>query len=299
MSDKSKQLILHEAKPDDLALAVQESDLSPELKAELANELAGSDEVVVNATPPMARISKDGNCYVFEHDDQPVKKFDGIILHAERGNAYWHEEDDIKNIVALDDISPDWNYDVPLCTSNDIITGSKLQADGSAKDKAVKCFGRCGECFLNNFGTAVDDAGKPQKGKACTNLWRLIVLRKGYRVPYLLALTPTSLKVFEKYIQGIQLRGWQTWTVLITFETEVMKEGKMIWGRFKGGDIVRLLPDDLPLVYQMKKGTENVLRGSITEKDREFTLAEEPEIADAEIVEENPKSNKGDDGLPF
>lgn len=298
MPDKSKQLILAEDKPDDLSLAIQSSDLSSELKAELAKELEKPDEVVVSATPPRAKISKDGDFYSFEHDDTPVRKFRGIILHAERANAYWHEKDSKSNMVILDDIPTDWNHNVPLCASNDLISGSKDQATGSVNKKAVKCFGRCGECFLNDFGTAVDDAGQPQKGKACTNVWQLIVLREGYKVPYLLTLTPTSLKVFEKYIQGIQLKGWSTWTVLITFETEVVKEDKKTWGKFKGGDYIRLTPDAMAVVFKMKKETETVLQGDITEKDREFMSSEESEIVDAEIVEENPKSDK-DDGLPF
>lgn len=305
MSDKSKQLILAEARPDDLALAVQNSDLPSEVKTELAGELAKPDEIVVSATPPRAKISKDGDFYSFEHDDTPVRKFRGIILHAGRANAYWHEKDDKANSVTLDDIPADWNHNVPLCTSNNLINGSKSRVDGSANNEAVKCFGQCSGCFLNDFGTAVDDAGQPQKGKACTNLWQIVVLREKFRVPYLLTLTPTSLKIFEKYIQGIQLKGWPVWTVIITFETEVMKEDKKTWGRFKGGDYVRLTPDVMAAVYKMKKETEAVLQGGITEKDREFMSAEEPETADAEVVDEDDgsipqgKPDKGDDGLPF
>jgi hypothetical protein len=66
--------------------------------------------------------------------------------------------------------------------------------------------GLCSKCPLNQWGSAVDEAGNPGRGKACKNIRRVYILREGETFPILLALPPTSLGAFTDYMKRLVSR---------------------------------------------------------------------------------------------
>ena len=96
---------------------------------------------------------------------------EGVILYSHNSNAYWPEGSE------YDDDQP------PLCQSFDGKVGYGEPG------------GTCADCVLNQFGSDGNN-----KGKACKNMRMLYLLRSGEYMPIQIALPPTSLMPYTRFV---------------------------------------------------------------------------------------------------
>lgn len=257
MTHNKQLMVLPEGTPPALA-----AEMEAEYKKSLQDMMDG-----VDARPPQIKIAPGGaNNWLIGQEQEAVKSFKGIILANTKANAYWHQEDNTLNPVLID-VPEDQNLDIPLCTSLDGSTGSRPEQEASANGKAVKCFGKCSTCYLNQFETAISDSGERGKGKACKNGRRLIVWVDGYAVPFLLTLPPTSILAFDSYITMLRGKNKASWAVWTVFGLELKERGKQRWSVFKPGDFEEVSPADLPEVYAFHKQFKPVVKVEISEDD--------------------------------
>ena len=116
---------------------------------------------------------------VDEDDDDPeiVKSIEGVILLAQRNNAYW--PDSIDN----------GGDRQPVCRSSDGLRG--VDSEG--------CVHACAGCPQNKFGSD----GK--RGKACKNSVKLYILRDGLPLPMILHISSTGINPYNKYVENLLL----------------------------------------------------------------------------------------------
>ena len=101
---------------------------------------------------------------------------EGVILYSHNSNAYWPEGSE------YDDDQP------PLCQSFDGKVGYGEPG------------GTCADCVLNQFGSDGNN-----KGKACKNMRRLYIMRRGDIFPMVLTLPPTALSAYDSYRTKVML----------------------------------------------------------------------------------------------
>lgn len=106
------------------------------------------------------------------------KEIVGVIIHHKPPRGYWKEKfGGQKN--------------PPDCRSEDGISG--IGNPG----------GLCRKCPMAQYGTAVDQAGKPAKGQACKEMRFLFMVRETDILPILVCLPPTSLQAVNKYLMRL------------------------------------------------------------------------------------------------
>lgn len=66
----------------------------------------------------------------------------------------------------------------------------------------------CADCPFNQFGSAVDEQGRPTRGKACKNTHVLYIMQEGALMPVRMNVPATSIKVWKEYLaKRLLLRG--------------------------------------------------------------------------------------------
>lgn len=198
MSTKMNQLAVIES--NDLLPIVPAAD---ELEA-IQQELSDMDRV------PYGRIKiAAGGMNMFqvfepgEDEVNPVKSIEGVILLSHKSNGLW-----LRAFGSGDNKTPD-------CSSIDGQTGMK-SATGECVD--------CATCPYNQFGSARDGEGR---GKACKNMRRLYVMRRGDIFPMVLTLPPSALSAYDNYRTKIMLGRKQLSGVMtkITLKSASNKDG--------------------------------------------------------------------------
>lgn len=125
----------------------------------------------------------------------------GVVVHFKLTRAYWPAD--------ADSGTP------PACRSNDGING--IGDPGGA----------CGTCPNAEFGSAVDDQGRPAPGQACNAKEIWFMLRPGSYLPIVVALPATSLKAAKAYRVGqLGSAGVRLPSVVTSITLEVAKNGK-------------------------------------------------------------------------
>ena len=113
--------------------------------------------------------------------EESVPTITGVIVHIARTRAWWR--------------SNETTGDPPDCSSVDGLNGHG------------KPGGLCMGCPNNEWGTAVNDAGNPTKGKACGEKKLLFVIREGQILPTVVRVSTASLCVIKKWQLGITSIG--------------------------------------------------------------------------------------------
>lgn len=195
-----------------------------QFKAEIAE--ASSDELFgVNYMKLIPRIKiPSGGASAFElSDGDPKKTLEVAIVVVQRANAYWYPKRHTLH---------DPENKAPICTSMDLQKGTHPMVD--IKDDSVYrdvdprsfsgreyMFGSCATCILNQYGSAINDAGEFTKGKACKNSIRLFCFdiakfMSGDDVPYLLTLSPASIGNWESYVGLVKSMTKGAGTIVVT-----------------------------------------------------------------------------------
>lgn len=162
-----------------LALAPSKDDMQF-----IMEELADMDRLPYGTI----KISTGGaNVYqVYEPGDEEgdsVKEFEGVIIMSHKSNGYW------PNAFGGENSAPD-------CASNDGVTGV-VAATGECRN--------CATCPYNEYGSAVSQNGAAGRGKACKNMRRLYIMRRGDILPMIMTLPPTALGAYDKYRTKIMM----------------------------------------------------------------------------------------------
>lgn len=121
---------------------------------------------------------------VFEPgDDEPtaVQTLEGVILLSHKSNGLW-----LKAFGGGDSKAPD-------CSSIDGLTGTQTDTGECVE---------CATCPYNQFGSARSGEGR---GKACKNMRRLYIMRRGDIFPMVLTLPPTALSAYDNYRTKVML----------------------------------------------------------------------------------------------
>lgn len=282
-----------------LVITLNNSDLSPEVKAGLlveAEKTASEMLQNIQIRPPKIKIAAGGsNNFLFGDNEIATKSFKGIVIGFTMANAFWYRKDKPNPItVALPD---DTNLDIPICSSFDGMNGSREAEliDVLAESENISCFGRCDTCYLNKYGTSVNESGVIGKGKACKNGRRLAVIPEGEQLPHVFTLPPTSIKAWDAYVTALLSSKSVVWTVWTDFELE-----KVDGGEFKYSVLI-------PKVGQVTDGElydaiykalteykDSVLSSTITED--EFTGESVPVEVEAEVMDDTTEDKEN---LPF
>lgn len=107
---------------------------------------------------------------------QAEKVIEGIILHSKDARSYWKDK-----------FGSGEGNQPPDCTSADMASG--VGSPG----------GDCLRCPFAQFGSAIDDKGKPGKGQACQHRKLLLFLRQEDMIPMLISVPASSVKLAQKY----------------------------------------------------------------------------------------------------
>jgi len=180
----------------------------------------------IDYRPPKIKIAPGGsNNFLFGKDETASKSFRGIVLGFIKANAFWLKISKDGKVMPGQiefDLPEGFNPDLPICFSLGGIVGSRPVETVAYQNKPVTCFGHCdkSECFINNFGTAIDEHGNPGKGKACKNGRRLVVIPEGEQLPFIFTIPPTSLSGWDSYIAELASKKIVIWTIWTRFGLE-------------------------------------------------------------------------------
>jgi len=245
-------------------------DLPAELREEILADARDSlNEMMAGTDPkfPKIKIAPGGvNNWIIGEEADAKKTFNGLILTNAKANAYWHKEDNTNNPIFLD-LPEGNNYELPLCHSFDGITGSRERELVQENGNQVGCFGRCSDCFLNEYGTTVNDSGARGRGKACKNGRRLLVIMDGVEFPFILTLPPTSIKNFDAYVTMLRGKKKPLWSIWTTFALEQVRDGQIAYSVFKPGAPVDIMPNLIVDIYNLRKQFKPQIQTAITEDE--------------------------------
>lgn len=151
--------------------------------AAIREELADMDRI------PYGRIKiAAGGVNIFQvfepGDDEatPAQTVEGVIMLSHKANGLWSKP------FGSSDASK-----VPDCSSPDGVIGTRTDTG--------ECI-ECASCPYNEYGTARGGEGR---GKACKNLRRLYIMRRGDILPMVMSLPPTALSAYDSYRTKVML----------------------------------------------------------------------------------------------
>lgn len=121
-----------------------------------------------------------------------TKELKGVIVYHHKSNAYWEGSDPVEG-------------QMPDCVSYDGVRGQK---------------GLCEVCPLNQFGS-----GEGGKGKACKNSERLYIVTETSVLPWVLSVSPASLKAYRTYKTAQVTKGRKVCDVVTTITLKKMVNG--------------------------------------------------------------------------
>ena len=158
---------------------------SAEDLAAIREELSDMDRV------PYGRIKiAAGGVNIFqvfepgEEEAVPAQTIEGVIMLSHKSNGLWS-----KPFGSGDSKVPD-------CSSIDGVYGTVTETGETGE------IVECASCPCNAFGSAKGGEGR---GKACKNMRRLYIMRRGDIFPMVLTLPPTALSAYDSYRTKVML----------------------------------------------------------------------------------------------
>lgn len=116
-----------------------------------------------------------------EEEAVPAQTIEGVIMLSHKSNGLWS-----KPFGSGDSKVPD-------CSSVDGVYGTVTETGERVE---------CASCPYNAFGSAKGGEGR---GKACKNMRRLYIMRRGDIFPMVLTLPPTALSAYDSYRTKVML----------------------------------------------------------------------------------------------
>lgn len=160
---------------------------------------------------PRIKISRDSLQFVDELGN-PTKELEGVIVFKHTARGLWDRQDK--------------ENPAPICSSLDGIHGNPDERGVAA---GINPNQACATCPFNQWGSAVDEAGNPTRGKACKEMRRVFLALEGAMLPSVLTLPPTSITAFDKYISARLNRGIADIAATTIFSLREEKDGSRKW----------------------------------------------------------------------
>ncbi len=210
------------------------SELSPEEQQQLMelyqSELQVSQEGV-DLQPIRFKINKD-SCTFMDPFGNGHSELRGVIVFKHKVRGYWDRNSDDT---------------IPECSSWDGRTGIVTDTN---EQRA------CANCPMNAWGSGMDEAGNPTRGKACKEMRRLFVALEDYHLPVMISLPPTSIKNFDSYISARLTKGIPDIAAETVISLVTEKGGKYSYAvaQFKMGDKVE--PRKMLELNKLRTGIE-------------------------------------------
>ena len=232
---------------------------TPEALAEMGFDPA---ENLSGETPdiPLIKVLPQAQMFTMP-DDRKIDVIEGIILLTHRCNAWWDRENEQEGnrpaCSSLDDVKP-------------LASSPKVQS------------AQCATCPLNQFGSDVGENGARGKGKACKNMRRIYILMDGHEFPYLISLSPTSLKAAKRYLTQLADRKRHVATVFTRITLDKQTSGSNVYSVAEFEAIKDI--DDLATlttIAKLRKQVEQIARGqAITGAEYENGTRDEDPFGD-------------------
>lgn len=258
------QLVAQEVK---LQLPASSRRISAEAMAEQMNGLnASMDTIKMPGSQGSAFEVPDGF-----GETNPMKSFRGVILYQGPNKSFWNDK-----YVPGQSKAPD-------CSSKDGATGKEIDYETGE----IVGEHDCANCPMNQWGSAVNDAGEHTRGKACRDLRPMMILIEGSEEPMMFVAPPTSLGNIGDYISRLLRKGYMPWEVLTEFSLEkITTKGGM---DIKAVSLKRagtLDAESFTIVESMRKLYKNQWEKFAITSDNYFVNVEGTEVA--ATTEESP-----------
>lgn len=185
----------------------------------LADDLMGN---LKDEEPEFPSIQVLHSAALFEFPDETkVESFEGVIIEILPARAWW-EVSNSKERIPPDCSSRDWIH-----PDND---APKPQASS------------CAKCPWNRWGSAVDPNGEPTRGKACRMRKRVFLQLENHEIPFILSISPMSLKSLRTYLVGLSDQAVQKNRTVTTFSLDLQEDGVQKYSviEFERGDDLSL-----------------------------------------------------------
>lgn len=181
-----------------------------ETQAAMLAEMDREGDAGFDFQPLRLKFPTGGSTAAFTLSDEDLLRVpvDMIVVAAQRTRGYWPTDNGKKLLGKF-----------PLCSSRDGVEGNydpknelaKLAANAYVRhpaltvldDEAAKGPWACANCPLSDW-ESVGDGGR---GQACKAMRKLLVIVKGWAMPAIMTLPPTSIKPWDAFASGMRQRG--------------------------------------------------------------------------------------------
>jgi hypothetical protein len=177
---------------------------NPQVEALMFNLQASGG---INASDLTKVKNPSGGATVFEiaAPGQPTKyepKIRGVILYLAGRRTLWADK------------TPG-SGELPVCSSNDMERGSPRVTDDGQLNIPEELLelgmpggddGKCASCYFNEWGTAINDKGKPTRGKRCQESKVMFFLPIDQALPIKFTVPSGSLKDFGGALMRMPVR---------------------------------------------------------------------------------------------
>lgn len=190
----------------------------------LLQEMMMEDESAFDMQPLRVKIAP-GGIGQFLMGDETAKTFNAVVAISQKIRGYWPETGTDKPPVCS---SPDGSIGFFNSELSDeqfkAATGTRLPHPGVislSENKPVLSSYNCLTCPMSQWNS--EHQRKGGKGKACKEMRRLLLLIDGWSLPAILALPPTSIKVWDAYCSSLQAKRGAYFGVKTKFELDSAK----------------------------------------------------------------------------
>jgi hypothetical protein len=210
--------------------------------AELSDEL---EEDAQGYTPQMVviKIAHDTSLFAIP-SLKPVKRIVGVILASKRVRVFFPKF----GVEAAEKQVAEVTNNRPICASNDYENGIMADVDWASitdqkhpaiiiKGEVAKGGLSCRTCPYNVWGS-VGMLGKEGKGKACSDIRRLLLWKEGIKISQLLQVPTTSIRAWDNYCSSLDAAGLKHNAMITEIGLEARSNGGRNWSvlNFSAGD---------------------------------------------------------------
>lgn len=162
------------------------------------------------------------------------KSFDAVIVAAQDTRVYYEKKYSGGN-------------EPPSCVSLDMVHGIP---DDEAPESITR---ECATCPMNQWGSAIDEAGNPTAGKACKERKQMLLFRPHDLMPVLLSAPTSSVKSVQSYIRRLPSQGTLYWGVVTRFTLSKQKnKGGIVYSQIECSPVRALTEEEVKAVRALR-----------------------------------------------
>ncbi len=268
-----------------------------ETQAAMLAEMDREGDAGFDFQPLRLKFPTGGSTAAFTLSDEDLLRVpvEMIVAVSQRTRGYWPTVNG-KKVLGKS----------PLCSSRDGVEGQfdpksesvqaalgtyvRHPALGVIDPEVAKGPWECVNCPLAKW----ESAGENERGQACKAMRKLLVVIKGWAMPAVLTLPPTSIKVWDSFASGMRQRGQTYFSRWVTVELEKHTGGDSDYAVLKIKPSAQLTdPESAEVMAIRAQFGDLVRRMDITSDDY---ATEDAENAAARAYTQTPVD---DEDIPF